>query len=62
MIHLEGELTINRPVETVFDFIADARNEPRYNSHILQAEKISDGPIGAGTRFRNETRSMGTNY
>ncbi|HAG10464.1 MAG TPA: hypothetical protein DCK76_03550 [Desulfotomaculum sp.] len=59
MIHMEGEIYINRLVETVFDFVADARNEPRYNHYILRAEKISAGPISLGTRFRNETRSMG---
>lgn len=59
MIHMNGEVIINRPLATVFDFVADARNEPRYNPHILRAEKISSGPIGLGTRFRNETASMG---
>jgi hypothetical protein len=56
---MEGEIYINRLVETVFDFVADARNEPRYNHYILRAGKISAGPISLGTRFRNETRSMG---
>ncbi len=40
MIHMEGEIYINRLVETVFDFVADARNEPRYNHYILRAEKM----------------------
>jgi uncharacterized membrane protein len=59
MIHMKGEVVVNRPVETVFDFVADACNEPHYNPHILRAEKISSGPIGLRTRFRNETASMG---
>ncbi len=59
MIHMKGEVVINRPPETVFDFVADACNEPRYNPYILRAEKISSGPIGLGTRFRNETTGMG---
>jgi uncharacterized membrane protein len=59
MIHMQGEVVIKQPIETVFDFVADARDEPRYNPHILRAEKISAGPIGLGTRFRNETKSMG---
>jgi hypothetical protein len=36
-------------VEEVFDFVADERNEPRYNPRMLSAEKTSDGPIGIGT-------------
>ncbi len=59
MVHIEGEIIIHRPIETVFDFVADARNEPRYNPRMLRAEKVSDGPIGPGTRFRSEVSSMG---
>jgi hypothetical protein len=29
MAHIEGEILIRRPVEEVFDFVADERNEPR---------------------------------
>jgi carbon monoxide dehydrogenase subunit G len=54
MARIEGEIIIGRPVEEVFDFVADERNEPRYNPRMLRAEKISRGPIGAGTRFRAE--------
>lgn len=56
---VEGEIFINRPVDEVFDFVADERNEPRYNPKVRAAEQISDGPIGVGTRFRAETVSMG---
>ena len=59
MVHIEGEIVIKRPVETVFDFVADERNEPRYNPRMLRAEKTSDGPVGLGTRFQAETISMG---
>ena len=59
MIHIEGDIVINRPVETVFDFVADESNEPRYNPQMLSAEKVSNGPIGLGTRFRAQTASRG---
>jgi hypothetical protein len=55
MAHIEGEIVIKRPVDEVFDFVADERNEPRYNPRMLRAEKVSDGPIGEGTQFRAET-------
>lgn len=58
MAHIDGEILINRPVEDVFDFVADERNEPRYNPRMLRAEKISSGPIERGTRFRAEIRTM----
>jgi hypothetical protein len=43
MVHIEGEIVIDRPVEEVFDFVADERNELRFNPQMRRAEKISDG-------------------
>ena len=59
MSHIEGEIIINRPVEEVFDFVADERNEPRYNPQMRYAEQTSAGPIGVGTTFRAESTSQG---
>ena len=59
MTHIEGEISINRPVEEVFDIVADERNEPRYNPRLRRVELSSHGPIGVGTRFRAESTVMG---
>jgi uncharacterized protein YndB with AHSA1/START domain len=59
MIHIKGDIVIERPVEEVFDFVADERNEPRYNAQMRRAEQLSEGPIGLGTRFRAEVVSGG---
>ena len=59
MASIAGELVINRPVDEVFDFVADEQNEPRYNPRIRRAEKLSPGPIGRGTRFRAEAVTLG---
>jgi uncharacterized protein YndB with AHSA1/START domain len=60
MTHIAGEVTINAPVDEVFDMVADERNEPRYNPRIVRAEKVSEGPVGAGARFIAEPKSMGS--
>lgn len=57
MAKIEGEIVIARPPEVVFDFVADERNEPTYNRRMLRAEKITNGPIGVGTRFRAASRT-----
>jgi hypothetical protein len=57
MIRIDGEIIINRPVDAVFDVLADERNEPRYNPRMLRVEKLSPGPIGLGTRFRAAMRT-----
>jgi hypothetical protein len=57
MVRIDGEIIINRPVDAVFEFVADERNEPRYNPRMLRVEKLSPGPIGLGTRFRTAMTS-----
>ena len=57
MAHINGEITIDRPVQEVFDFVADECNEPRYNPRMLRAEKLSPGPVGLGSQFRAEMRT-----
>ena len=59
MVHIEGEIVINRPVEEVFDVVADERIEPRYNPRLLWVEKLSSGPIGLGTKYRAATKTIG---
>ena len=51
MARIAGELVINRPVEEVFDFVADECNEPLYNPNMLRADKLNPGRVGVGTRF-----------
>jgi len=51
MFRTEGSTVIVRPVEDVFDFVADERNEPKYNPRMVQAEKVTPGPIATGTRW-----------
>jgi uncharacterized protein YndB with AHSA1/START domain len=60
MTRIAGEVTINAPIDEVFDTVADERNEPRYNPRIIRAEKVGDGPVGAGARFVTEPKGMGT--
>jgi ligand-binding SRPBCC domain-containing protein len=55
----QHETTIGRPVEEVFDFVTDARNEPRYNPRMLRARKTTPGPMGSGTRFVLMSKAMG---
>jgi hypothetical protein len=39
MARIEGEIIIDRPVDVVFDYVADQRNEPRYNPQMVRAER-----------------------
>jgi len=59
MAFIEGEITIARPAGTVFDFVADQRNEPRYNPRMVRADKLTGGPVGKGTVFRSAVLALG---
>lgn len=56
---IEGEIGIERTVAEVFDFVADERNEPRFNPQMTSVEKLTGGEIGLGTQFRAEVLSGG---
>lgn len=59
MASFGGEIIIGLPADVVFDYVADQRNEPRYNPKMVRAEKITGGPVGQGTRFRSAVASGG---
>jgi carbon monoxide dehydrogenase subunit G len=60
MAKIEGEILIDRPVEEVFDFVADSRNEPSFNPAMTGVELLTPLPIGRGTRFRARMGRTGT--
>jgi carbon monoxide dehydrogenase subunit G len=60
MAKIEGEILIGRPLAEVFDFVADPRNEPRYNPAMARVELLTPLPIGRGTRFRARMGKTGT--
>jgi hypothetical protein len=59
MARIEGEIVIGRPVDEVFDYVADQSNEPQYNRQMVRAQKITPGPVGKGTRFCSAVASRG---
>jgi Polyketide cyclase / dehydrase and lipid transport len=59
MTRIDGEIVIHRPVDVVFDYVADQSNEPQYNPRMVRAEKITPGPVGKGTQFRSAVASRG---
>ena len=44
--------------ELVFDLMADARNEPTWNSQVSETELLSAEPIGLGSTFRTVNRGQ----
>ena len=59
MIIAEAEFQIDRPLEEVFDFWADVRNENDWNPGSQRWEQTSPGSVGLGTTFKGEVQGMG---
>jgi uncharacterized protein YndB with AHSA1/START domain len=51
--------TFDHPPEQLFDLLADVRNEPKWQPDVRSVEKLTDGPVGQGTRFRGSYRGLG---
>ena len=59
MVHIAGSIVIDRPVEDVFDMVADSRNEPSYNPAMSECRLLTGEPVGVGSRFASTMRSRG---
>lgn len=59
MRRIRGRIEIARPIEEVFDFVADETNEPRYNEDMVLCEMVTLGPVGVGTRYEAKMKSTG---
>ncbi len=52
MVQFENSITIERPVEEVFAYVADVANDPAWHTDVVKGRKVSDGPIGIGSRLQ----------
>jgi uncharacterized protein YndB with AHSA1/START domain len=50
---------INRPVGEVFAAVVDVASFPRWNPTTKSARRLTDGPVGNGTRFELEITGFG---
>ena len=51
MAVIENSVQIDRSPEEVFDYLVDLRNELEWNPDVQSMAKITDDPIGVGTKF-----------
>lgn len=49
---IEHEVDISRSPEDVFDYCSDHSHEPEWNPKLRHLEKLTGGPVGAGTRYQ----------
>jgi hypothetical protein len=55
-VSISSSVVIDCDVATVFSFVANDANQPRYISMVESVEKITAGPVGPGTQYRGRAR------
>ncbi len=59
MMQLSATQVVTRPAEDVFAFLADARNNPRWQRGMRSCEWTSAAPITVGSTYRQEAAFLG---
>ncbi|MFF9915423.1 SRPBCC family protein [Streptomyces sp. NPDC013457] len=55
----EATTDVNRPIEEVFAFLADGRNDPKFSPRVQRIERVPDTPTAVGTVFRSTVKDAG---
>ena len=59
MARIEASVDIKHPAEKVFAYTTVAKNWPKWQTFIPEAEQTSAGKIAIGTMFKGSNRMMG---
>ncbi|UCD81265.1 MAG: SRPBCC family protein [Desulfobacterales bacterium] len=59
MMKFENSVVIEQPVEKVFEFVTDIKNNPQWQTDILELAITSNGPFELGSTYRCVNRFMG---
>jgi uncharacterized membrane protein len=59
MAHAEGSITIDRPIQTVIDFVLDGANGPLWRPDTLDAKLVPGKPLGLGAVFKQGMKGPG---
>jgi Polyketide cyclase / dehydrase and lipid transport len=55
----ENSVVIGQPMEQVFEFVTNPRNNAKWQTDILELELTSENHLGLGTAYRCRNRFMG---
>lgn len=58
-MRLTGERTVHAPASSVFAFLADASNNPRWQRGMRSCEWITPPPIDVGSKYRQTASFLG---
>jgi hypothetical protein len=59
VIRIERSIVIDRPIDEVFRFVHDPRNDAAWQTTLIGSTQLDEGPIGLGTHVRELRRFLG---
>lgn len=59
MTTVSASISINQPVDKVFDYMVDVENHKAWQAGILDATVTPPGPVGVGSTYHYTTEVMG---
>lgn len=59
MITVSAHVDLDGSPEEVWEFLLDPSNAPIWEHAVVSSERLDDGPIGAGARFRKTVSLVG---
>jgi uncharacterized protein YndB with AHSA1/START domain len=62
MATLITSTTVNKRVETVFNYVVDVANHKSWQAGISDAQVTPEGPVGVGSTYLYTTEVMGQKY
>jgi uncharacterized protein YndB with AHSA1/START domain len=55
-----GSIVLDKPIEEVFRFLTDPDRDTNWRRpHVLSSRKLTDGPLGVGSRFETVNKFWG---
>ena len=58
MTSITHSISINCPVQQVFDFVSNFENDKYWWEAVIETQKLTPGPIGVGTEFDELTKVL----
>ncbi|MGH2960762.1 MAG: SRPBCC family protein [Solirubrobacterales bacterium] len=55
----DATVVVDRPIDEVFDFLANGENDPKFSPRVLEIAKTTDGPPGVGTVYASTVKDAG---
>ena len=59
MARVSGSIVVDRPIEQVFEFLANGENDKKFSPRIIEMTRTPDGPVGVGTVWVSTARDLG---